>query len=332
MSCSADTALLDIRGLKIHFRTEHGWLHAVDGVDLRMAPGEALCIVGESGSGKSVMAMSLSGLVRTPPGRVVGGRILWRGTDLLSLAPAELGQVRGREISMVFQEPMTALNPIYTIGEQIAEGLRLCDHVPRTQALARAADLLDKVGIPGASRRLHDYPHQFSGGMRQRVMIAIALARQPRLLIADEPTSALDVTVRAQIIDLLRKLQADMGMALMLITHAMDVVAQVAQRVAVMYAGRVVEAGPASAVLAHPQHPYTAALLRVARGRHVDAPPLRRLPVIPGIVPSLDPPKPGCAFAPRCGLAQPACHHAAPAWREVGRGHQVACILEEPLQ
>src|ERR1700758_3108262 len=234
-------ALLEIRGLKTHFKTDDGWVHAVDGVDLTVDAGETVCLVGESGSGKSVTAMSVLKLVPMPPGRIVAGQVLWDGRDLVPLPPAEMQRLRGREIGVVFQEPMTALNPVYTVGEQICEGLRLHEGLSRAAALERAAELLALVHIPMASRRVHDYPHQFSGGMRQRVMIAMALACGPRLLIADEPTTALDVTVQAQILELLLRLQARAGMAILLVTHDLDVVAETAKRVVVMYASLVVE-------------------------------------------------------------------------------------------
>ena len=325
-------ALLDIRGLKTHFRTDDGWVHAVDGVDLRVEAGETVCLVGESGSGKSVTAMSVLKLLPMPPGRIVAGQVLWDGRDLVPLPPAEMQRLRGREIGMVFQEPMTALNPVYTVGEQISEGLRLHEGLSRAAALDRAAELLALVHIPMASRRVHDYPHQFSGGMRQRVMIAMALACKPRLLIADEPTTALDVTIQAQILDLLAELKERLGMAVLLITHAMGVVAEVAQRVVVMYAGQVSEEGSVEEVFQRPWHPYTQGLIRSIPRIDADAARGARLVSIPGTVPSLIEPPPGCRFAPRCAYARDACTQATPALREVGPGHRVACILEEAPQ
>jgi peptide/nickel transport system ATP-binding protein len=322
-------SLLDIRGLKTHFRTDDGWVHAVDGVDLRVEAGETVCLVGESGSGKSVTAMSVLKLVPMPPGRIVAGQVLWDGRDLVPLPPAEMQKLRGREIGVVFQEPMTALNPVYTVGEQICEGLRLHEGLSRAAALERAAELLALVHIPMASRRVHDYPHQFSGGMRQRVMIAMALACKPRLLIADEPTTALDVTIQAQILDLLAELKDRLGMAVLLITHAMGVVAEVAQRVVVMYAGQVIEEGSVEEVFQRPWHPYTQGLIRSIPRIDADASRGTRLVSIPGTVPSLVEPPPGCRFAPRCAHARDACTQATPALREVGPGHRVACILEE---
>jgi peptide/nickel transport system ATP-binding protein len=322
-------ALLEIRGLRTHFRTDDGWLHAVDGVDLSVDAGETVCIVGESGSGKSVTAMSVLKLVPMPPGRIVAGQVLWDGRDLVPLPPAEMQRLRGREIGVVFQEPMTALNPVYTVGEQIGEGLRLHEGLSRAAALERAAELLALVHISQPSRRVHDYPHQFSGGMRQRVMIAMALACKPRLLIADEPTTALDVTIQAQILDLLAELKERLGMAVLLITHAMGVVAEVAQRVVVMYAGQVVEEGSVEEVFERPWHPYTQGLIRSIPRIDADASRGARLVSIPGTVPSLVEPAPGCRFAPRCAYARAACTQATPALREVGPGHRVACILEE---
>ena len=321
--------LLEIRGLKTHFKTDDGWVHAVDGVDLHVDAGETLCVVGESGSGKSVTAMSILKLLPMPPGRIVAGQVLWEGRDLVPLPQDEMRKLRGREIGMVFQEPMTALNPVYTVGEQIGEGLRLHEGLSRAAALDRAAELLALVHIPQAARRVNDYPHQFSGGMRQRVMLALALACKPRLLIADEPTTALDVTIQAQILDLLAELKERMGMAVLLITHAMGVVAEVAQRVVVMYAGQVIEEGPVELLFERPWHPYTQGLIRSIPRIDADASRGARLASIPGTVPSLLAPPPGCRFAPRCAYARDACTQATPALREVAPGHRVACILEE---
>ena len=322
-------ALLEIRGLKTHFKTDEGWVHAVDGVDLSVNGGETVCLVGESGSGKSVTARSVLKLVPMPPGRIVAGQVLWDGRDLVPLPPAEMQKLRGREIGVVFQEPMTALNPVYTVGEQISEGLRLHEGLSRAASLDRAAELLALVHISQPSRRVHDYPHQFSGGMRQRVMIAMALACKPRLLIADEPTTALDVTIQAQILDLLSELKERLGMAVLLITHAMGVVAEVAQRVVVMYAGQVIEEGSVEEVFERPWHPYTQGLIRSIPRIDADASRGSRLVSIPGTVPSLVEPPPGCRFAPRCAYARDACTQATPALRQVGPGHRVACILEE---
>jgi len=323
------THLLEIRGLKTHFKTDDGWVHAVDGVDLHVDAGETLCVVGESGSGKSVTAMSVLKLLPMPPGRIVAGQVLWEGRDLVPLSQAEMRKLRGREIGMVFQEPMTALNPVYTVGEQIGESLRLHEGLSRAAALDRAAELLALVHISQATRRVHDYPHQFSGGMRQRVMLALALACKPRLLIADEPTTALDVTIQAQILDLLGELKERLGMAVLLITHAMGVVAEVAQRVVVMYAGQVIEEGSVEQLFERPWHPYTQGLIRSIPRIDADASRGTRLASIHGTVPSLLAPPPGCRFAPRCAYARDACTRATPALRDVAAGHRVACILEE---
>jgi peptide/nickel transport system ATP-binding protein len=320
-------ALLQIDGLKTHFKTDDGWLHAVDGVDLAVDAGETVCVVGESGCGKSVMALTVLRLVAMPPGRIVAGRVLWRGRDLVPLAGDEMRKIRAKEIAIVFQEPMTSLNPVYTVGEQIAESIRLHEGLSRKAALERAVEMLQLVRIPTPARRVHDYPHQFSGGMRQRVMIAIALACNPQLLIADEPTTALDVTIQAQILDLLAELKQRLGMAVLLITHAMGVVAEVAQRVAVMYAGQVVEEAPVGALFAHPRHPYTQGLIRSIPRIDSAAAQRARLESIAGTVPRLIAPPAGCRYAPRCRYAMPACSAATPALREVAPGHKVACIL-----
>jgi peptide/nickel transport system ATP-binding protein len=322
--------LLDIRGLKTHFASDDGWVHAVDGVDLQVHAGETVCLVGESGSGKSVTARTVLKLIDMPPGRIVAGQVLWKGRDLVPLPPRQMQALRGREIAFIFQEPMTSLNPVYRVGEQITEGLRLHQRLSRPQALERAVELLRLVGIPTPDQRVRDYPHQFSGGMRQRVMIAMALACSPQLLIADEPTTALDVTIQAQILDLLGELKERLGMAVLLITHAMGVVAEVAQRVVVMYAGQVVEAAPVQTLFARPLHPYTKGLIHsIPRPDRTLAEGVARprLPAIPGSVPRLVNPAPGCRFASRCGQAQPACSEADPPLREVAPGHRVACFL-----
>jgi peptide/nickel transport system ATP-binding protein len=320
--------LLDIQGLKTHFKTDDGWLHAVDGVDLAIDRGETVCVVGESGCGKSVTAKTVLKLIDMPPGKIVAGKVLWQGRDLVPLEPQEMQKIRAKEIAIIFQEPMTSLNPVYTVGEQIAESLRLHEGLSRKAALDRAVQMLARVRIPTPQRRINDYPHQFSGGMRQRVMIAIALACSPKLLIADEPTTALDVTIQAQILDLLAELKAELGMAIMLITHAMGVVAEVAQRVVVMYAGKVVEEASAEELFAHPRHPYTQGLIRSIPRIDTAALHKVRLEAIPGTVPKLIAPAEGCRFAQRCKHAMPACSAATPALREVAPGHKVACILE----
>jgi peptide/nickel transport system ATP-binding protein len=320
--------LLEIRGLKTHFKTDDGWLHAVDGVDIGIDRGETVCVVGESGCGKSVTAMSVLKLLPMPPGRIVAGQILWQGRDLVTASDDAMRKIRMKEIAIVFQEPMTSLNPVYTVGEQIAEGLRLHEGLGAKEALGRAVDMLKLVRIPTPERRVFDYPHQFSGGMRQRVMIAIALSCKPQLLIADEPTTALDVTIQAQILDLLAELKSELGMAIMLITHAMGVVAEVAQRVVVMYAGQVVEEAPVIELFARPQHPYTQGLIRSIPRIDTAALHKVRLETIPGVVPKLIAPGAGCRFAPRCKFVTPACSAATPPLREVAPGHKVACILD----
>ncbi|MEQ1803900.1 MAG: ABC transporter ATP-binding protein [Burkholderiaceae bacterium] len=321
-------ALLEIQGLKTHFKTDDGWLHAVDGVDLTVQRGETVGVVGESGCGKSVTAMSVLKLLPMPPGRIVAGRILWQGRDIVPMDVAQMRAIRAKEIAIVFQEPMTSLNPVYSVGEQIAEVVRLHEkNVSRSAAMDRAVQMLKRVHIPTAQQRVRDYPHQFSGGMRQRVMIAMALACQPQLLIADEPTTALDVTIQAQILDLLAELKAEFGMAIMLITHAMGVVAEVAQRVVVMYAGKVVEEAPVARLFAQPLHPYTQGLIRSIPRIDMAATQKVRLEAIAGTVPKLIAPAEGCRFAARCKHATAKCTSATPPLREVSPGHKVACIL-----
>jgi peptide/nickel transport system ATP-binding protein len=322
-------ALLEIRGLKTHFKTDDGWLHAVDGVDLAIDAGQTVCVVGESGCGKSVTAKTVMKLIDMPPGRIVAGEVRWKGRDLVPLPPEEMQKVRAKEIAIIFQEPMTSLNPVFTVGEQIAESLRLHEGLSRKAALDRAVEMLRLVRIPTPEKRVRDYPHQFSGGMRQRVMIAIALACKPQLLIADEPTTALDVTIQAQILDLIAELKAELGMAVMLITHAMGVVAEVAQRVVVMYAGKVVEEAPVETLFARPLHPYTQGLIRSIPRIDLAATHKVRLEAIPGTVPKLIEPGEGCRFASRCRRATPDCSAATPPLRELAPGHRVACFLAE---
>ena len=322
--------LLDIRGLKTHFATDEGWVHAVDGVDLALDRGETLGVVGESGCGKSVTALTVMRLLATPPARIVAGEILWRGRDLVPLPQDAMCRIRSKEIAMVFQEPMTSLNPVYTVGEQVAEVIRLHQGLGRRAAMARAVEMLRVVHIPHPERRARDYPHQFSGGMRQRVMIAMALACEPQLLIADEPTTALDVTIQAQILELLAELKSKLGMAVMLITHAMGVIAETTQRVAVMYAGKVVEEAPVAELFRAPRHPYTRGLIRSIPRIDLAAVRKERLEAIPGVVPSLLEPPAGCRFAPRCAHAREECRETPPL-REIGAGHKVACVRAEAL-
>jgi peptide/nickel transport system ATP-binding protein len=318
--------LLEIRGLKTHFATEEGMVHAVDGVDLTIDRGETLGVVGESGCGKTVTALSVLKLIATPPGRIVAGQILWQGRDLVPLSPEEMRSIRSKEIGIIFQEPMTSLNPVYTVGAQIAETVREHEGLGRRAALDKAIEMLRLVHIPNPQRRVHDYPHQFSGGMRQRVMIAMALSCNPKLLIADEPTTALDVTIQAQILELIAEMKERFGMAVMLITHAMGVVAETAQRVAVMYAGKVVEEAPVAELFSRPRHPYTRGLIR-SIPRIDRAGRKERLAAIAGIVPSLLEPAEGCRFAARCEFAMPVCTAATPPLRRVATDHEVACVL-----
>ena len=323
----AAETLLDIRGLKTWFATDDGVVRAVDGVDLRIDRGETLGVVGESGCGKTVTARSVLKLIDMPPGRFDGGRILWQGRDLIPLDNAEMDKIRAREIAIIFQEPMTSLNPVYTVGQQIAEVVSLHEKLGKKPAIARAVEMLRLVNIPNPQRRVHDYPHQFSGGMRQRVMIAMALACSPKLLIADEPTTALDVTIQAQILELMQDMKERLGMAIMLITHAMGVVAETSQRVVVMYAGKVVEEAPVASLFGNPRHPYTQGLIRSIPRVDRAALHKERLEAIPGTVPSLLDPPPGCRFAARCKYAMDICRQAVPPLKEVAPGHRVACVL-----
>jgi peptide/nickel transport system ATP-binding protein len=330
MDGSSNTPLLDIRGLKTWFKTDDGMVRAVDGVSLSINRGETLAVVGESGSGKTVTARSILKLIDMPPGRFEAGEILWRGRDLVPLGPAAMDRIRAREIGMVFQEPMTSLNPVYPVGSQIVESLRAHEKLSRKDAMATAVEMLRLVQIPNAEHRVHDYPHQFSGGMRQRVMIAMALACKPQLLIADEPTTALDVTIQAQILELLAEMKERLGMAIMLITHAMGVVAENAQRVVVMYAGVVVEEAPVVELFGNPRHPYTQGLIRsiprVDGHLHRVDGVRTRLEQIPGSVPNLLDLPPGCRFSSRCQHVTDACRVEEPALRQVAPGHRAACI------
>jgi peptide/nickel transport system ATP-binding protein len=322
---SAAAALLEVDGLKTHFFTRDGVVRAVDGVSFSVQPGETLAIVGESGCGKSVTSLSILRLIASPPGRTVAGAIRFNGRDLLALSEPEMRDVRGNEISMIFQEPMTSLNPVLTIGRQIAETLVLHRGLSRGDAMARAIEMLKLVNISEPERRVVEYPHQMSGGMRQRVMIAMALACDPKLLIADEPTTALDVTIQAQILDLMRALRDRTGAAIMLITHDLGVVAEMAQRVVVMYAGRKVEEAPVGALFARPRHPYTQGLLNSIPRLGAAEAVRKRLAEIPGMVPSLREPIAGCAFATRCAYAVERCRAEAPPLEARADGHTVAC-------
>jgi peptide/nickel transport system ATP-binding protein len=319
--------LLEIRGLKTHFSTDDGILQAVDGVDITINKGETLCVVGESGCGKTVTAMSILKLIAMPPGRIAAGEIVFEGRDLVPLTSNQLDDIRAKEIGFIFQEPMTSLNPVLTVGEQIAESLRRHEGLTKKQALDRTIEMLKLVQIPNAEGRVHNYPHQFSGGMRQRVMIAMALACKPKLIIADEPTTALDVTIQAQILDLLQDMKERFGMAVMLITHAMGVVAETAQRVVVMYAGKVVEEADVDALFADPRHPYTQGLIRSIPRIDLDSEHKTRLEAIGGSVPILINPPVGCRFAPRCKFAMDICTAKEPLLREIAPGHRMACHL-----
>jgi oligopeptide/dipeptide ABC transporter ATP-binding protein len=322
--------LLEVRGLRTSFATPRGTVRSVDDVHLAIPRGRTLGVVGESGSGKSVTSLSIMRLVGRGGGRIDEGSITFRpprggSVDLLSLSEREMRRVRGRDIAMIFQEPMTSLDPVWSIGDQIAEAVRLHQGLGRRDARARAVEMLRLVGIPAPESRVDDYPHQLSGGMRQRVMIAIALSCQPALLIADEPTTALDVTIQAQILDLIRRLQAEIGMSVLFITHNLGVVAETADRVAVMYAGQVVEEGPVGAIFSQPRHPYTVGLMGSIPGAP-GAATGRRLRTIGGAPPSPLALPPGCRFAPRCPLAVDACRVAVPALLPVGEGHAARCI------
>jgi peptide/nickel transport system ATP-binding protein len=319
--------LLEIRGLRTHFATDDGIVQAVDGVDITINKGETVCVVGESGCGKTVTAMSILKLIAMPPGRIVAGGIFFEGRDLVPLTSHELDDIRAKEIGFIFQEPMTSLNPVLTIGEQIAESLRRHEGLSKKDALVRTVEMLKLVQIPNAAGRVHDYPHQFSGGMRQRVMIAMALACKPKLVIADEPTTALDVTIQAQILDLLQDMKERFGMAVMLITHAMGVVAETAQRVVVMYAGKVVEEAGVDSLFERPCHPYTQGLIRSIPRIDLDSAHKTRLEAIGGSVPILINPAPGCRFAPRCNQAMSVCTEREPLLREIAPGHRMACHL-----
>jgi len=316
------TAVLEVQDLHMGFPVAHGTARAVDGVSLSLARGRVLGLVGESGCGKSMTALCLLRLVPSP-GRITGGRILFQGRDLLTLPEREMRAVRGAGVAMIFQEPMTALNPVLTVGSQIAEAIAVHRPVSRREAWDRAVALLDEVGIPEPAARATDYPHQLSGGMRQRVMIAMAISCEPQVLVADEPTTALDVTIQADILALLRDLRERHGMAVLLITHDLGVVAEQADDVAIMYAGRIVEQAPVAEIFARPRHPYTQALLRSMPrlGHHVD-----RLAQIPGHVPDLAKLPAGCAFRERCPIAVDACGAAPPPLEEKAPGHRAACI------
>ena len=332
---AAGEAVLEVRDLKTYFYTRSGLVKAVDGVSFSLRRGEMLAIVGESGCGKSVTALSLLRLVQDPPGRIVSGSAHLAGVDLLAVEEPAMRLVRGKEISMIFQEPMTSLNPVMTIGRQIAEAVLLHETTTRRVATARAIDMLHLVGIPEPRQRARDYPHQLSGGMRQRAMIAMALACNPKVLIADEPTSALDVTIQAQILDLIAKLRQDLGTAVILITHDLGVVAETAERAIVMYAGRKVEEAGVDELFANPRHPYTRGLMnsipRLSLMRRGNGTPVERLQEITGMVPALSNLPAGCKFAPRCTFATEVCRAEYPGYEEKRPGHWAACWHSDQL-
>jgi peptide/nickel transport system ATP-binding protein len=326
--------LLEVEALQTFFTTRHGVVKAVDGMSFTLAPGETLAIVGESGCGKSITALSLMRLVPDPPGRIVGGSVKLAGLDLIDLDEEAMRGVRGKDIAMIFQEPMSSLNPVLTIGSQIAEAVLLHEPLTRAQARQKAVDMLRLVRISEPEERAEAYPHQLSGGMRQRAMIAMALACHPKVLIADEPTTALDVTIQAQILAIMSELQQKLGTAVILITHDLGVVAETAQRVIVMYAGRKVEEASVADLFAHPQHPYTRGLLasipRLALLRGAE-PAGERLQEIPGMVPALSNLPAGCVFAPRCGFAQDRCRASYPVYEEKRPAHWAACWRSREL-
>ena len=318
--------LLRVSGLKTIFTNETGVVKAVDGVDFDVYPGSTLGLLGESGCGKSVTALSIMRLIQEPQGRIVSGTICFEGQDLLKLNKTEMRRIRGNKVSMIFQEPMTALNPVYTVGDQIAEVITLHQRISKKEAMAQALRTLELVRIPSPAIRLRDYPHQMSGGMRQRVMIAMALCCRPKLMIADEPSTALDVTVQAQVLDLMQQLKEELGTSVILITHDLGVIAENAQEVAVMYAGKIVEFTARETLFSNPLHPYTVGLMRSTPQQASTFRKGTRLPVIPGIVPRLDNLPPGCAFADRCEEVFKECRIHAPALVDVDDNHRVRCL------
>ncbi|HEX2117113.1 MAG TPA: ABC transporter ATP-binding protein [Alphaproteobacteria bacterium] len=316
------SALLEVKDLHTYFAADEGEFRAVDGVSFSLDRGRTLGIVGESGCGKSVTSLTIMGLVPQPPGRIAGGKVMFNGTDLLQLDNAEMSELRGNRLSMIFQEPMTSLNPVFTVGDQIIEGIRRHRKVSQAEARDRAIEMLRRVRIPSPERRIDEYPHKLSGGMRQRVMIAMALACDPQLLIADEPTTALDVTIQAQILELMRALRDELGTAIILITHDLGIIAELAQDVVVMYAGRIVEQVEVTSLFADPQHPYTIGLLGSIPKLHETQ---ERLAAIEGVVPSPLAMPQGCKFNPRCPFAVEKCRAEEPPLMEVRPGHLAAC-------
>ena len=315
--------LLNVSDLRTYFHTRSGVYRAVDGVNFSVERGETLGIVGESGSGKSVTCYSIMGLIPTPPGRIESGTAMFNGVDLLHCTPQQARAIRGKRVAMIFQDPMTSLNPYLRVSEQIIEPLLIHEKISRRDALARALAMLEEVGINDAAKRMHYYPHEFSGGMRQRVMIAMALITKPELLIADEPTTALDVTVQAQILELIKKMQRDIGMAVVFITHDLGVVSGLCDRVQVMYAGRIVETADTRTLFRNPRHPYTRALQRSIPALQSKG---AELYTIPGLPPDVSKPIPGCAFAPRCEFAADRCTLVRPELAAIAPGHLHACL------
>ena len=323
--------ILELKDLHTHFHTPEGVVRAVDGVTYSLKSGETLGVVGESGCGKSVTALSILNLVPQPPGRIFGDGIFFEGNDLTKLSPKEMRAIRGNNIAMIFQEPMTSLNPVFTIGFQISEAVMLHQGLKKKEAMDRSAEMLDLVGIPLPRQRVKEYPHQLSGGMRQRAMIAMALSCNPKILLADEPTTALDVTIQAQILDLMMKLKEEFGTAIVLITHDLGLVAETCERVVVMYAGKIVEEAPIKEIFGNPLHPYTQGLLgsvpTLEKDRSTGRVDRVRLQEIPGIVPSLNLLPTGCSFNPRCKDVMDKCHEEEPQLREITPGHFVRCLL-----
>jgi len=322
------SALLQIRDLKTYYYTDSGIVKAVGGISYDLKEGETMGLVGESGCGKSVSALSILRLIPHPPGKIVSGEVMFEGRDLMEMEEDEIRDIRGHRIAMIFQEPMTSLNPVLTIGLQIGEALELHRHFNKKESREEVLRLLKMVGIPDAERRIDDYPHQFSGGMRQRVMIAMALSCNPKLLIADEPTTAVDVTIQAQLLEIIKELTSRLGTAVILITHNLGVVARHVNRMAVMYAGKIVESGPAIEVYGHPRHPYTIGLL--ASVPRLDQPRKKRLVPIEGQPPNLVHLPPGCSFFPRCSYRLERCSHEEPKLRPVGPDHWAACFADVP--
>jgi len=321
--------LLEIKHLKTYFYTDEGVVPAVDDVNYKILTGETMGLVGESACGKSVTSLSIMQLIQTPPGKIIGGEIWFKGENLLKKKPEEMRKIRGAEISMIFQEPMTSLNPVYTVGNQISEAIVLHQGVSEREAMAKTVEMLKLVGIPSPERRVNEYPHQMSGGMRQRVMIAMALSCNPDLLIADEPTTALDVTIQAQILELMKSLKDKLGMAILLITHNLAVVAEMADHIAVMYAGKIVEYAVAREIFKSPRHPYTSGLL-ISIPRLNLARSKEPLPTIPGVVPNPYKMPKGCAFTPRCRYAQQKCREEMPPLEDLTPNHQVRCFYPLP--